>query len=411
MELIDVIFLNALHVIVPLAVYLFYIAYKNIYDDRENELAIIVMIFSTLYVILKYNSQFFYDIPMFMVNIPLIISCVKKNNIAILISAVAACFYYYDFFAGYLWILILEYLLFWGIYKFFSNKISVQWLTIIFTLINMIYIGTLITIIYENDLGIYYLEIVVSSVIFLIVTQLVIYLFDKTEDVLQIRMKAKEIEHDKQIRTRLFQISHEIKNPIAVCKGYLDMLDVDKKEQVKKYIPIIKDEIDKTLVLLEDFLNMNRTKINKELLDINLLLTEFVQNWKPYLKNHEIKNDFELTDYEVYINGDYNRLVQVLDNIMKNSIEALKENPEIKLWTEIKNGKFYIYVRDNGEGIPKDIMEKINEPFFTTKKRGTGLGVPFSTSIIEAHDGKLLYESEFGKYTLVKIILPIVEWY
>lgn len=408
MELIDVLFLNVMHVIVPLAAYLFYIAYKNIYDDRENELAIVITIFSTLYIILKYNSQFFYDIPMFMVNIPLIISCVKKNNIAIVISAVVAGFYYYCFFDGYFLVLILGYLLFFGIYKLLNKK---SLMPLIFTVINMFLVGGIITSIYQDNLGKYYLEILFSSLIFFVITQLMIYLLKKTEDVLQIRMKAKEIEHDKQIRTRLFQITHEIKNPIAVCKGYLDMLDVNKKEQVKKYVPIIKSEIDKTLVLLEDFLNMNRTKINKELLDVNLLLNEFEQNWKPYLKSHGIKAEFELTDYEIYINGDYNRLVQVLDNIMKNSIEALKENPEIKLWTEIKNGKFYIYVKDNGEGIPKDIMEKINEPFFTTKKRGTGLGVPFSTGIIEAHDGKLLYESEFGKYTLVKIVLPILEWY
>jgi len=59
----------------------------------------------------------------------------------------------------------------------------------------------------------------------------------------------------------------------------------------------------------------------------------------------------------------------------------------------------------------KQVLEKIKEPFFTTKMKGTGLGVSLSNEIIEAHGGKLLYESEMGKYTLVTIILPILEWY
>ena len=68
----------------------------------------------------------------------------------------------------------------------------------------------------------------------------------------------------------LFQITHEIKNPIAVCKGYLDMFDVNNKEHAVKYIPIMKEEISRTLYLLEDFLSMNRLKVHKEIVDINI---------------------------------------------------------------------------------------------------------------------------------------------
>jgi len=155
---------------------------------------------------------------------------------------------------------------------------------------------------------------------------------------------------------------------------------------------------------------MNRIKINKELLDINFLLSNFMKNYELYFKEHKVDADIKLTDDEIYLEGDYNRLFQVFTNIMKNSIEALGDNPKIKVWTEINNDKFYVYIKDNGEGIPRDILAKIREPFFTTKMNGTGLGVSLSNEIIESHDGKLLYESEMGDYTLVTIVLPILEW-
>ena len=88
----------------------------------------------------------------------------------------------------------------------------------------------------------------------------------------------------------------------------------------------------------------------------------------------------------------------------------MENNPKIEIWTEIKDDKFYIYIKDNGEGMSKDILDQIKEPFFTTKMKGTGLGVSLSSEIIEAHGGKLLYESELGEYTLTTIVLPILEW-
>ena len=71
-------------------------------------------------------------------------------------------------------------------------------------------------------------------------------------------MTLKELEQEKQIRESLFKITHEIKNPITVCKGYLDMFDVEDKKKSEKYVSILKDEIKRVLVLLEDFLSINK---------------------------------------------------------------------------------------------------------------------------------------------------------
>ena len=125
-----------------------------------------------------------------------------------------------------------------------------------------------------------------------------------------------------------------------------------------------------------------------------------------------IKFIIEPLQEEIYINGDYNRLNQVLLNIIKNSIEAKDEKKQsyVKLYTKLNQKNIKIYIEDNGVGISKENMKKISEPFFTTKQNGTGLGVLLSKEIITAHDGKIEYKSKENTGTIVTITLPIIEY-
>ena len=94
---------------------------------------------------------------------------------------------------------------------------------------------------------------------------------------------------------------------------------------------------------------------------------------------------------------------------MKNSIEALEniKKPCIKLWTEEKKDKIIIHIKDNGKGMTKEELKKITEPFYTTKIKGTGLGVSLSNEIIKAHKGKIKYTSKQNEFTEVSVILPL----
>ena len=240
----------------------------------------------------------------------------------------------------------------------------------------------------------------------MITTYLVIFLYKKGEDIIKLHMNLKELEKETQLRSSLFKITHEIKNPIAVCKSYLDMFDINNKNH-ERYIDILKEEMDKILLLLQDFLSMNKIKIQKEILDINLLLEDVVNQFEPVLKEKNIKFKHNICEDEVFVLGDYNRLNQVLINMIKNSIEAIEKNGIISIDYKIEEN-FKIIIEDNGMGIPKDELEKIKEPFYTTKKNGTGLGVSLSIEIVNAHNGKLQYEI-LKKGTRVIIELPIYE--
>ena len=237
-------------------------------------------------------------------------------------------------------------------------------------------------------------------------------LLEKGEDILKYHMNIKELEQEKQIKTSLFKITHEIKNPIAVCKGYLDMFDINNIDHAKRYVPILKEEIAKTLVLLQDFLAINKIKIEKDIVDINFLLENVIRNFALMLNNKNIKLENKIIDDEIFIEGDYNRLTQVIINIIKNAVEAMEEtnNGIIKIEEKVVNNHIHVLIMDNGPGISEENLKRIKEPFFTTKRNGTGLGVALSNEIIKAHNGKLLYHSSLGVGIEVEIVLPILEY-
>jgi len=145
-------------------------------------------------------------------------------------------------------------------------------------------------------------------------------------------------------------------------------------------------------------------------MDIVLLLEETTDSMSPLFKKNNVEIDMDLEDDEVYIDGDYNRLKQVLVNIIKNAIEATsdKDKAKVCLTTKIENKNIKISISDNGVGIDKEEINNIGKAFYTTKVKGTGLGVLLSKEIIDLHEGSIDYYSIKGRGTTVTIVLPIL---
>lgn len=404
MNLVDLIFSNISYIFLPISCYFFYVIYKRTYNERESKLILNLMIYSILYIEFRFGTAFFKGMPILLLNIPLLISMIKKQNINIFIISSILIFYFYSYYNNFLFLIILEYLLLYLIYLKYNNcynlLLFMSFIIMVITSICMIY----------NTFNLSFAFItILETAIFYLIGLVIVYAFKQGEVLFKMFLSSKEIRQHKQIKNSLFKISHEIKNPIAVCKGYLDMFDVNNKEHAKNFIPIIKEEIERTLLILEDFLAMNKLKIKKEILDINVLLEEVTNNYKSIFRKNNINFALKITDDEIYINGDYNRLMQVIINILKNSIEAKDISKEMMMNIYTKTDNNYIWIKfwDNGVGINKENLKKIKEPFFTTKIGGTGLGTSLSTEIIDAHDGTLEFESKEGEYTLVTIKLPL----
>lgn len=413
MNLFEMLCFDMIFIFFPLLLYFMYVAYNKNIERKENDLFFEFALLSSLYLIIKYGQGTDSTIPNLLVNVPLMIAYMKKRNLGILLVSIGLIQYYHSFSYSIVW-LILEYLLYYFIYlSFFKKRMEDSYFTCIFTVIKLI-MFTLFLWCMDYFCGITKEEMIaylIVSISFFMFTFVTVVLLKKSEEIFGLYMTVKELEKEKQVLHSLFQITHEIKNPIAVCKGYLDMFDVHNMEHSRKYIPILKEEIERTLILLQDFLSINKIKLKNDILDIQFLVEETVRSLQPLLKEKSVHLESQFLDDEFYMMGDYNRLKQVLVNVLKNSIEAM-ENVESKILTVetcLKEQDFLIKVKDSGEGISKENLKKLKDPFFTTKVRGTGLGVYLSNEIIRAHHGSLDYDSVEGEGTMVLISLHLME--
>ena len=389
MNLFENIVFSFIILLFPVLCYLFYIVSDKNINEKKRHYVFDFILLSIFYVVTKFNFNSIYKF--LLLSIPIFISF-KKNLLLtkyLLLSSILLLANGKSI----LPFIVLE-LLF--IYLFNKNNEVKKYILIMI-------IGMLIyTLLFDLSNIIFNC---IFMIIFSLLSNIITYTIIKGEDVIDYHIEYNDLKKENEIRRSLFKISHEIKNPLAVLKAYIDIFDYNDKEKTKRYIKIISGEIDKMLLLLQDFLLVNKDNINFDIMDVNLLLEELS---KSLFDLHKLKVELNIDDEEIYINGDYNRLTQVLTNMVKNSYEANASKVSIKSYLNQHN--VIIEVIDNGEGIGKSLSSKIFEPFFTTKKDGTGLGVPLSNEIVEAHGGTLVYLDNKDKGTIAKISLPIMDY-
>ena len=205
-------------------------------------------------------------------------------------------------------------------------------------------------------------------------------------------------------------VAHEIRNPLTVISGFIQMMNQENGKN-KQYLDIITSEIERMNGIISEFLYLSKPHVsNIKLHDIHEILEDVIllMQTEAFFKEVEIiKPPAESPSY-VYCEG--SQLKQVFINLFKNSIEAMPDGGEISINVEeIGENTIKISIADNGIGIPRDILERIGKPFFTTKEQGTGLGLMISERIVEQHHGSIFINSESGKGTRVDIHLPIIQ--
>ncbi|WP_066297187.1 EAL domain-containing protein [Bacillus sp. FJAT-29937] len=225
------------------------------------------------------------------------------------------------------------------------------------------------------------------------------------------RKKVDEFIQKKEMLSVIGQlaagIAHEIRNPLTAVKGFLQMLqqELDKT----KYIDIMLSEIHDIEKVIKEFITLAKPQAIQTL-ETNLqdLIQKVVTliSAQAILKNIKIvqKIDPELP----LIYCDNYQIKQLLINIFQNSIQAMDNGGHITIratWDGLEQIK--IRVIDQGCGIPKDRMKRIFEPFYSTKEKGTGIGLMICHKIIQDHGGTIHIDSELNKGTTIDIVLPI----
>lgn len=214
-------------------------------------------------------------------------------------------------------------------------------------------------------------------------------------------------------------VAHEVKTPLAIIKTRIQMWqqEVRKDDQIAAHISpesmqIVIDEINRLSNLVKRLLIFSRPiHKNMKQTDLNKLVNEVVNFIDVERNNRSISLECNLNQSIPMIPLDENSIRQVIINILENSIEAITEKGKINLTTNIdtENNKVILEISDSGTGISDEIMNKIFDPFFTSKESGVGLGLAISYQIVKAHNGEIFLSNQPESGAKCTIKLPVYQ--
>jgi signal transduction histidine kinase len=253
--------------------------------------------------------------------------------------------------------------------------------------------------------------------------------------------KVKELEREARSNERLAEqatmtrgLAHEIKNPLSTIGLNVQLLQEDAADieraaedqpaiaeqagKVRRRLGTLGREAVRLREILEDFLRFaGRIELDKQPTDINALVDELAVFYEPQASESGINLRTQLNAQPPMAQADSSLLKQATLNLMINATHAMADAKrdkqpngganELILRTTREGNKLCIHVIDTGPGIRADVKKKLFEPYFSTKRTGTGLGLPTTRRIIEEHGGELSLHTELGKGSEFTVELPV----
>ncbi|WP_236698887.1 sensor histidine kinase [Thermodesulfovibrio aggregans] len=241
------------------------------------------------------------------------------------------------------------------------------------------------------------------------------FMIQKLQENQMLHERLREAEHLAAIGQLSRTIAHEIRNPLNFINLSIDHLIEKLKKEDKNNSNHIN--------LLE--------KMKQEIYRVNNLITEYLEYVKPLKLNKKVANIIEIIEdvvsiieataekeginiYKDYtvdftVNVDVDLIKSCFLNIITNAIYAMRDSEVKNLFikTELVDDNILIKISDTGSGVPEEVIDKIFEPFFSTKRDGLGLGLPLAKKVIEEHGGTIEFSSKLGQGTEVKIYIPV----
>ena len=372
---------------------------------EKSNIMLKISLFVSMYLALYFKKYVGLNYQISCLILPIILSYLyNEGKVALILSTILclhSCFSLnYNIYTS-----IIFFLLLYLAYKKYSkSNMSSKFLINSSIVLMLIYFTTNLIISY-NDIVM--LDEIISLIMYSLIIYAINYGINESKNIISLHMNLKEFEKEKNIKLNLFKITHEIKNPLTVVNGYLSMFDVTDIEKSKRYISILKNEVNRTLNLLSDFMEFTKIKIVKKECNFNDLISDVKEVLIPFFVKKNVSYSFCVQN-NIIVNMDYNRIKQVIINVIKNAVEACRESNGMVTTTAFTEEDYLIIVvKDNGIGMDKFVLDNILVPFYTTKDNGTGLGVSLSKEILEAHGGTINYDSVKEKYTTCKITIPL----
>lgn len=236
-----------------------------------------------------------------------------------------------------------------------------------------------------------------------------IYLTESVYENFVLRGEIQNAEKLTLISEMAASIAHEVRNPLTVVKGFLQLSKPSVDPKVQGYLNTALAELQRAEGIINDYLNFAKPHRDKlEVFEVAVTL----QNVLNIMYSFGLMYAVELKEHcepNLWIRGEKDKLKQALLNIVKNAIEAIPEGGEVRVKTFSQGNMAVIVVSDEGDGMSRAQLERLGNPFYTTKEKGTGLGVMVTRRLIETMGGTIDFYSELGKGTTVQITLPLAQ--
>lgn len=230
---------------------------------------------------------------------------------------------------------------------------------------------------------------------------------------------AKDVSDKKEIEEMMFRsekmsvagqlaagIAHEIRNPLTSLKGFLQLIQagISRKEE---YYKIMVEEIEKIETITSELLFISKPVAeNKESETIHEMLQDVITLLYSQARLQNVQINFEKGSNSRLL-CDRSQIKQLFINLIKNALEEMPKGGKIDIRQRQVGTDCIVDVVDEGPGIPDDVLAKLKEPFFTTKKEGTGLGLMICMQILDKHNGALDILRNETKGSTFRVSLPI----
>ncbi len=237
----------------------------------------------------------------------------------------------------------------------------------------------------------------------------VVIVQDITEEE-KMRSELDNVERLTLVGQMAAGITHEIRNPMAVVRGFLQLMREKSPDELNSYYQIVMEELDRANSIINDFLSLAQSRISvKE----KVLLDHIIEELSPLLwADANLRGqsvELNLTPSLPLLHLNVREIKQLILNLGRNGMEAMDAKGVLTLETRRSHDNVELIVRDTGSGISEVQRKKLFVPFFTTKNQGTGLGLSLCLSIVERHNGTIIVESEEGVGTAFTVSFPYEE--
>lgn len=226
----------------------------------------------------------------------------------------------------------------------------------------------------------------------------------------QLRDEIGRMERLSLVGQMAASITHEIRNPMAVIRGFVQLIQERSPQSQHEYFRIIMEELDRANLIISDFLSLAQNReLKMELASIHATINDLAPliNADANLRGQSL--EVVLCTEMPLMRMNDREIKQMLLNIARNGMEAMGEKGILRIRTDYRDGEISIHISDEGVGIPQDKLSNMFEPFFTTKTRGTGLGLPLCLSIAERHGGRIDVMTSEGEGTTFIVTFNITE--